>query len=97
MGGKARNHGGTRGHGCSPKPGERPNFNIHTLSDINLLKIVKISKKSSMTDPADQKIIVMKELPKISNERYLKKKTLNFHVKLKETGTEQADQNYKDT
>ena len=55
MGGAARNHGGTRGHGCSPLPGERPNFNHHTLSDNQLLGIIK-SSKTTEKQTSDQKV-----------------------------------------
>ena len=55
MGGAARNHGGTRGHGCSPLPGERPNFNHHTLSDKQLLGIIK-SSKTTEKQTSDQKV-----------------------------------------
>ena len=39
--GKARNHGGTGGHGYFPLPGERPNYNLHVIADKKLLNLVK--------------------------------------------------------
>ena len=68
MGGAARNHGGTRGHGCSPLPGERPNFNHHTLSDSKLLVIMKSSKKSEK-QTSDQKVKLVKEPHKLKRDR----------------------------
>ena len=38
--GKARNHGGTGGHGYFPLPGERPNYNLHVMADRKLLNLV---------------------------------------------------------
>ena len=68
MGGGARNHGGTRGHGYSPQKGEKLNLNIHTLSDKNLLKIVKSDKKDLKVTSTDQKVKVTQQLPKISRD-----------------------------
>ena len=65
MGGGARNHGGTRGHGCLPVPGEKANYNLHTLSDRKLSKIINISEKVKEKQPANQKLMLVKVLPQI--------------------------------
>ena len=70
MGGGARNHGGTRGHGYSPQKGERPNFNIHTLSDKTLLKLVNSKGKELKVPNADQKVSVIEQFPKISRDHF---------------------------
>lgn len=62
MGGAARSHGGTLGHGCTPLQGERPNFNLHTLSDNTLSKIVKSNKKNTVTNPSDTKVVCVNKL-----------------------------------
>ena len=68
MGGGARNHGGTRGHGCPPLPGERANYNLHTLSDNKLFKIINCSEKVKEKQPANQKLKLLKVLPQFRNE-----------------------------
>ena len=68
MGGAARNHGGTRGHGCSLVQGERPNINFHVLSDNILSKIVKSSKKGPVRNPSDKKIMCVKKLLKVQTD-----------------------------
>ena len=67
MGGGARNHGGTRGHGCLPLPGEMANYNLHTLSDKKLFKIINCSEKVKEKQPANQKLMLVKGLPQIKN------------------------------
>ena len=65
MGGGARNHGGTRGHGCLPLPGEMANYNLHTLSDKKLFKIINCSEKVKEKGPANQKMMLVKVLPQV--------------------------------
>ena len=73
MGGGARNHGGTRGHGCLPLPGERANYNLHTLSDNKLSKIINCSDKVKEKQPSNQKLRLVKVLPQIKNGEALEK------------------------
>ena len=73
MGGGARNHGGTRGHGCLPLPGERANYNLHTLSDKKLSKIINCSDKVKEKQPSNQKLMLVKVLPQIKNGEALEK------------------------
>ena len=72
MGGAARNHGGTRGHGCSPLTGEKPNFNSHLLSDSQLLKIIKSNKINEVKQPSGQKVTLVKKLSTVRNELKIK-------------------------
>ena len=67
MGGGARNHGGTRGHGCFPLPGEQANFNLHTLSDKKLFKVINCSEKNKEKQTSNQKLMLVKMLPQIRN------------------------------
>ena len=48
--GRARNHGGTGGHGCLPLPGERPNFNRHVMSDKDLLYLVTNKNRNKLSE-----------------------------------------------
>jgi hypothetical protein len=93
MGGGARNHGGTRGHGCPPLPGERANYNLHTLSDNKLLKIINCSEKVKEKQPTNQKLKLLKVLPQfkeeVALERVPKKVLVGEHQK--------SDQKYKQT
>ena len=68
MGGAARNHGGTRGHGCSPLPGDRPNVNRHTLNDSTIISMVKNKKVGQERQPTDKKLMIVKQLPRIGRE-----------------------------
>ena len=74
MGGAARNHGGTRGHGCSPLLGERPNVNRHTLSDSTIIKMVKSKKVSPEKQPTDRKLMIVKQLPRVERDWALQEK-----------------------
>ena len=47
--GKARNHGGTGGHGVSPMIGERPNYNRHVMGDKVLLGLVSNNERSKLS------------------------------------------------
>ena len=73
MGGGARNHGGTRGHGCLPLPGERANYNLHTLSDKKLFKIINCSEKVKEKEPSNQKLMLVKVLPQVKTGVSLEK------------------------
>ena len=79
MGGAARNHGGTRGHGCSPLPGERPNVNRHTLIDSTIFYMVKNKKVGHEKQPTDQKLMIVKQLPRIIS-KVIKKKQVSQDV-----------------
>ena len=68
MGGAARNHGGTRGHGCPPLPGDRPNVNRHTLNDSTIFSMVKNKKVAQEKQPTDKKLMIVKQLPRIGRE-----------------------------
>ena len=62
MGGAARSHGGTRGHGWTPLVGERPNLHFHTLSDTSLSRMVKSKRKNTSANPSDGKVIIVNKL-----------------------------------
>ena len=70
MGRPARNHGGTGGHGCVPLPGERPNFNYHTLDDTTLQKLVQNRNKKLQRS---NKIETLKDIPKSEKKQSMVK------------------------
>ena len=59
---------GTRGHGCSPLPGDRPNVNRHTLNDSTIFSMVKNKKVGQEKQPTDKKLMIVKQLPRIGRE-----------------------------
>ena len=53
--GKARNHGGTGGHGYFPLPGERPNYNHHVVADKELLNLVTNKDGNKVAGTSERK------------------------------------------
>ena len=69
MGGAARSHGGTRGHGWTPLAGERPNLHFHTLSDTTLSRMVKSKRKNTLANPSDTKVLIVNKLQTASSAK----------------------------
>ena len=93
MGGGTRNHGGTRGHGCFPLPGEKANLNLHILSDRKLFKVINCSEKIKEKQTSNQKLMLVKMLPQIRNggtlervsNKFLEEEFKNTEYKYKQT------------
>ena len=84
MGGAARSHGGTRGHGYIPLQGERPNFNFHTLSDNTLSKIVKSNKVKTVANPSGTKVVCVNKLQTVNSAKCVYEKVQNNEKELDE-------------
>ena len=53
----------------SPLQGERPNFNLHTLSDNTLSKIVKSNKKNTVINASDTKVVCVNKLQAVNGAK----------------------------
>ena len=76
--GRARNHGGTGGHGCVPLPGERPNYNRHVMTDKTLLSLVSMNDGKKLLGPGvkgthlRQQKVSDAEMPKLTSPKQQK-------------------------
>ena len=75
--GRARNHGGTGGHGYFPLPGEKPDYNRHVINDKTLTSL--LSKSKGLKTSNKEEVNVTAESTKVNIMTQVDQKTL--HVK----------------